>query len=597
MNNKCIKVFMKDKKKAYFTVGIILVIAAVILIKLFYNFKAYELEYDVKPLSLKNKTLSVNLKIKRNAFFGSRNLSFVRGAIKLQNVKCIDNKNKKVEFTSKDGIINISKISFGTKYIDLSYNVIIGDVGKHGCRGQMYEDLITFEGESVFVLPIDTMDSNIYGNKGTLKKILIKYNVPSEWETVVPFTVRNNKRLSLINNPRWVDLYDIRKSSYTFGELKKEEHKTEKGKYILYIDSKAEEYYTKDAINGIDSLFNYYSDLFGYELDDFSLVLLRKDNRKETYILGGSSRKNQATTFDSNNARDWQLMSHRLFHSYFENKVEISNFNTPSQLWFYEGLVTYYENIAAGNLPNNIKINTEINMSTYFADIFQRYIYMKLKDPNNFSLIPMEEMKYSNSLGKIEFLHYTQAPLIVKYIEDDVFNQNKEKDNLLKYIISHNADKDKLKIESILKNVLGQKYEEVSKKYLFGKEIIPLWYLQSEKRNDENYTLEQLNNFEYNMYTWFKEENRYYLSDMLSNTNIDKISIIADKKNIHFEQIEIEQSVEKMSPTVYKLLKQYALRASVCEVDIKDKHAREKLLYDINNVCKWQSFGEKQINN
>ena len=50
------------------------------------------------------------------------------------------------------------------------------------------------------------------------------------------------------------------------------------------------------------------------------------------------------------------------------------------------------------------------------ANLYTRYLYMTLKEPSRFRIIPMEEGSI-RSHGKIEFLHYTKAPLLIYFIE------------------------------------------------------------------------------------------------------------------------------------------------------------------------------------
>lgn len=575
------------KNKAKSTIVFFGIMIFIIMLVIFNLPKNIAVDYEVKQFSIDDKILSVNVKISNAGFFKPSKYQLIKGSMQVSEEKCIDSLNNPVKFSTADGVINIDKISSKAKYVLYSYNVKIGNLGKHGANGEVYSNMLTFEGESVLAMPINALKENMK-SVDNIKRISVQCMVPNVWDAIIPYPKKNEKDISEVMNPTWTSLYEIRRSSFTFGKFEKDEHLNGKVGYTVYLDTDAKKYYTEDAKKGIESLYKYYSNLFNYDLENFSIVLLKKDDMKQDYIISGSSTKNLVSSFDPEVARDWQLFGHRLFHSFFESEVTATKYHEPPVLNFYEGLATYYENISMKSLPENIKNRLNIFPDNEMADLFERYTYMKLKNPSNFSLTPMLEMEISTSPAKVEFLHYTQAPLMVKCLEDLAAKKTGKEDNIIHYIVKHKDD-NSVTPDKIANSLLGEDGRTFTEKYIRGDEIVPLWGLNS-KGGENKDVIEKLNIFEYNMYTWFYQENTLYIYDVLDTDMLSKLSQEADKEALHFADTITETNVKNMSPTVYNLLKEYMLRAKVCAVDVKDKYSREALLINKINVDKWNDF-------
>ncbi len=556
----------------------------------FYSYpRKIELEYVVKPYSVDDKKLNVTIKIKPLKSGTDKTFVLVKGNMKISNEKCTDNLNKDVNFKSENGIIVIDKLSEGAEYLNYSYNVTIGGSGKHGDNGQIFQDLLTFAGESVLALPLRALN---YDNpkEDIIKKITVQCSAPDTWEAIIPFAKSGAKAVTEIENPSWKDLYELRQATFTFGKFEKEKHIDSNGKgYTVYLDSEAKQYYDSNAEKGIESLYNYYSKLFSYDLDNYSMVMLRKNNETQNYIIGGVCTQNLASTFNPSNKRDWQLLSHRIFHSFFESKIQSERFLKAPLLEFYEGLATYYENLSLDSLPDNIKSSLNISPDKEFQYLFERYAYMRLKDPQSLSLAPLAEVQLQQSPARIEFLHYTQMPLTVSYMEQLINKSSGKKNNILNYIFENSSDSTAT-VEKITSRLLGKNSDSFISKYLRGSEIIPLWNTYVSKNENDEDVIKRLNNYEFELYTWFSIENQLYKYDLADNAELEKLSQEANKGDVKFADEVTEKIVEDTSPTIYKLLKSYALRASVCSVPYNDSLLREKLLASQSNLNKWDTY-------
>ena len=105
------------------------------------------MEYgDIKFLVRKSlnteEGLNIRLKIKD---VNVRKIQFYRGKTKINNIKC------KEEFYCDSNFIYINNKSSD---LILEYDVLIGSLGKHGKGGEIGEDLISFMGEQILILPI-----------------------------------------------------------------------------------------------------------------------------------------------------------------------------------------------------------------------------------------------------------------------------------------------------------------------------------------------------------------------------------------------------------------------------------------------------------
>ena len=111
------------------------------------------MEYgDIKFLVRKSlnteEGLNIRLKIKD---VNLREIQLYRGKTKINNIKC------KEEFYCDSNFIYINNKS---RDLILEYEVLIGKLGKHGKGGEIEEDLISFMGEQILMLPVEILTMN-----------------------------------------------------------------------------------------------------------------------------------------------------------------------------------------------------------------------------------------------------------------------------------------------------------------------------------------------------------------------------------------------------------------------------------------------------
>lgn len=582
---------MTVSRKNIFIKVVVLIPVLIILIYLILGLSntSYKIEYVISPSLESKNILDVTLTIyglnKKNREY----LPLYKGDINLLQPICTDDSGRKVVYAQNGEVLAIP-VS-GLEGIAFKYKVEIGQTGKHGFRGSQFDDLLTFDGSQVLVFPTIAVNGSDEEIIKSIKEVKILYDIPVEWSRVVPFEKKDDKTGNVVTrvvNPKWNDFYNIALSCYAFGRFEEKEYLQSNGRLRVYMDGKSDFQYSAETLEGINSLYEYYSKVFGYTIPRLDIVLLREDNKDRQYIMGGSGFQIIGSTFNPELARDWQLLGHRMFHAFFDYKVDSTKFHMAPQLWFYEGLTTYYENTAMDQLPKEILSKIQINSQDSLLSLFRRYTYMYLKDPNLFRITPMKEANISSS-AQLEFLHYTQAPLIVKAMEDISYSNNKEHDRILRYIIN-NHRKGGLELKNIFEYAIGSdSLIGFAKNYLFGDNILPLWYLSNNIEENSEEVISQLNEFEYLLWTWFRSENIDFKNEILTSDKLEALSIKAEYENIYFAQKEIEEKVKGASKTVYDLLKQYALRAKVCGVEYDEK-LRDRLLSNTDNIRKWEEY-------
>ena len=120
----------------------------------------------------------------------------------------------------------------------------------------------------------------------------------------------------------------------------------------------------------------------------------------------------------------------------FDSRIPTQTFHAAPNLWFYEGLATYYENASMSALPEKQREQLGIRPEWQFQSLFNRYLTIRIKDPALFSFAPMDEALISESEGRKEFLHYIQAPLVVKLVEDRASELSGQQDAVLHAILA-----------------------------------------------------------------------------------------------------------------------------------------------------------------
>jgi len=466
---------------------------------------------------------------------------------------------EKETFLSDDGIVTIP-VSRGSR-TTMVYDVNVAAPGKHGARGAVTNDFAVFDGDQAFLLPAEFTIYFEEGVKKAVSRIKIDFDFPKEWIGIVPF-----KRL---DKPDWMDIYAITKNAFVFGNFEQVPG-TADGLAVFALPGQS----PGDA-SGFESLFAYFSDLFGSSPPELNVVLLPHDDPYGP-IIGGSGTVNIASSFDQNSLRDWQLLSHRMFHAFYDIAAPYMNVHVAPNIWLNEGLVTYYENLATGALPEPLKERLGVDTDRHFALTFNQYLYMRLKEPFVYNFAPMEE-ELLTSAAMTEFLHYTAAPLIVKFFEDESVSLGNPPNALLRYCLDESAFEDTYTAIAAALDLLGDKGEDFCKNYMLGMDMPPLWYLKDYQPSSAE-VLESLNYIEILLANWHQTENMDYPADLVSEQELREAMDASGSGRIPVLSYDLNASIREYCPELFALIKDYYRRASEQGFDLNDRDLRFKML-------------------
>lgn len=511
--------------------------------------------------------LSVTLEI-TNPFFSKTNtVTLYIGDKQITVNGCKDAQGRPAGDPYTNGGLMFITIGRGSKTF-ISYTAGIAAPGKHGSQGIITGDYAVFDGEEALLLPYDYYNYKPGSDRAPLMGgISFDFNLPAGWERIT--------RRPAVKNPRWADIYGIAQDAFVFGKFTKIPG-TARGLSAFALSSVPDPV-SQETVDGFNSLYAYYAKLFGSAPDLYSVIALPKADARTPQVIGGAGRGSVAASFDPDLLRDWQLLAHRMFHAFFDTAAPYAAIHMAPNTWFNEGLAAYYENMSMDALPSRLKQRLDISVNGQFALLFDRFLYMRIKDPMVFNYPPMKEDQMP-SQGNIEFLHYTYAPLIVKLLDDQARDKGGPPDAALKFCVSHGASFDDrfVAFETAL-NLLGQDDgQKFCETYLMNPQIPPLWYLKPYQPPDKE-VLGELNDFEYVLGTWFKQDDANYHTDNISYEQLTEAEANLDKERASFVSAGMGGAIENYCAPVYALLNDYFYRAKQKGINYNDPDLRKKM--------------------
>ncbi|MCL2152146.1 MAG: hypothetical protein FWH57_04175 [Oscillospiraceae bacterium] len=452
----------------------------------------------------------------------------------------------------------------------LTYAVEIATPGKHGNRGGINDGYAVFDGEQALLLPVSVYTYRPGSDRLPLMgEISFSFFLPDTWEQVVA--------RDTVKNPCWPDIYAITQDAFVFGDFAKSPN-TPDGLDVFTLSGS--EPLSQVAIDGINGLYSYYSDLFASTPKKYSVVALPEPDDGALKIIGGAGTGSVAASFDPDLTRDWQLLSHRMFHAFFDSSAPYATFHMAPNTWFYEGLATYYENMSMAALPSELKTRLDINVGRQMALLFNNYLYMRIKDPATFSFPPMREDELALEAA-IEFLHYTTAPLIVNLLENMARDKGCPPDAALKFCVDNGDKFDELFVsfEAIIETLGEEDAEAFCGSYLLSVTPPPLWDLKQYLPSDEA-ILAGLNDVEYVLGTWLKNNDENYHIDTVTYKQLTEAIENLNEKRALFLSVETSVALEDYCLPLYALLNDYYYRAKEKGISYDDPELRYKVFSD-----------------
>ncbi|MBN2092881.1 hypothetical protein JW964_24885 [candidate division KSB1 bacterium] len=541
------------------------------------------LDYQVK---IDSNDIKIDLDI-QNFHIKNRSpyLVFYIGNIKLKTLKISsDLTNQQIDYQIQKHILFIGPLTGFEKKLTLHYTIQPGYLAKHGHQGHIDKNYCLLAGEQFLILP----------TAGRASRTQIHFVAPENWQTFLPPIVDSNyevtKNKITTTDTNWTGFYQLVKNCYIFGKFSAS---WDQFHSLNFIFSKTiSDSIQKKVQNLTTELIQFFNQRFQQRLSHYSFCFadFASDSEK---IMGGVGPFSMGFTFSPHKKRDWQLLSHRLFHVYFDRFIGIKSFHLPPDLWFLEGMATFYEILAPGNLRLN-----EFGIKSYsddkeFCQLYQRYLYFRLKDPELFKLIPTDKIKLSSA--QIEFLHYTQAPLLILAIQEiSAQNQVQTGNDVLWQWLQDMKSYPDTTLEAFISARGESALQKFWQNFIAGDSLLPPGTIlpknvEKDFPNNSQEIMHELKEYENLLFTWFQDEPEKFLKESIFESDFFPIVTNSDFQQINFANPNVEKLVFDFSPTIFYSLKINRLRLHVCKIDPTDPIRNFKLSQPENQEI-WNTF-------
>lgn len=497
------------------------------------------IKYVVTIPSTTYKPVSVDMRIYRTEETKDEaysSISLYQGMVKVSDFKVYTHEGREINYFNRAGRI---MITLPKEWVDVKYNVRLGELDKHGHQGIQTDKNVLFGGEHVFFMPFQE----------SMSKVEVEFKLPKKWKCIIP---HSKGRRIVKKDTGWFDNYTILKNCYAFGSFRKKSFRYRRGKLRVWFPVDEElapgnpDVLTKKCFR----MYKYFAGLFGRGIRSYDMVLLgmAKDGKK---IISGTGDRSFSSTIINGEMRDWQLMAHRMTHSYIDNYIKFRELHSPSSLWLLEAMTTYYENMAMGEGEYG-----PMTAEEGFADLFRRYLFYRTIRTDLRTVKPGDEAKLTGRT-EVEYLHYTVAPLTLIAMDDMIRKRHGSMggDYLLKWCIE-NSD-DRTMFTNMIDNYssfLGNSIDGFIDDFVKSNYVLPLWDRFKNLDEDPAKVVEGLEYYDNVLASWYKVDEVGYESPDLSLDGIDEVVAKAEAAGIHIPNQLLEQRIKDFSPTIYKLL-------------------------------------------
>ena len=453
----------------------------------------------------------------------------------------------------------------------LTYQVTLGQSGKHGAQGTAGESFCVFDGLHALLLPAEAYVEGIPSDEVLMSRLSVVLEVPEGWSAVNPF--------EQMEHVTWPDLYDLTNDCFAMGRFVTAELTSEEGGVLRVHTAENGWQPEEQDQEALLSLLDYYIGLFGIE-KEYDVIFLPSD----TAVIGGAGRHSVGASFDPEESRDWELLSHRMFHAFLDSRVRGQSIHQAPLLWLAEGLATYYENMALQSLPETVKNQFGWEKDRQLADLYDQYLYMRYKEPLLYQIEPEEEADLM-SQAQVEFLHYIQAPLTVAWLEEETGEENAVLSDLLEHY-----DEGAYSVRDMTGRLLGsEEAERAWDAYFAGTEVLPLWQLGTVSREPEE-ILANLNEAEITLGSWLDDELGYYPIETMSLEGLETLKESGQLDRVSYADEETEEYISQYAETIDSLLRENCLRAELTGNEADDPMTRYEVLGNEEVAEAWKSW-------
>lgn len=522
----------------------------------------FGVSYTVEPTDIESKIVSVSIELTPDKLSPDRMFYLDIGEVEASEPVCTDADGTEIALNNLGSAWEIGPVSEDCESVVFQYDVKLGENTGVDFQvdGDLYEDLLAFQGKKVLMMPL--FDSN---NLAHMEKYISSVSFQlaggSDWNAIIPFAPANSPEKSFqLERPTWYDYYDLINSSYCFGSFEPLNLSSGGENAVFYLDSAIRESAELSDLSMVISFYNYYTGVFGSNLDK-PVVLLRTNEDGESIILSGVGGQSAAISLSMYTPDACQTMSRTLYHAFFDSKVHARNLHYQPNEWLYRGLGDRYVNASAEALPQELKDLYGIQVQDDLNTRYMKYLFISLKDPVMASL--SSDMEGSMAAGQEDFYFNVKVPLILETIES--FTSQKQENALLHYLMEQPQRQD-VNISRLMQDLLGDN-EEMVRAYFSGTSFIPnYWNLSAQNWSAED-TVNLLAGYEDTLSTLFDQQYVLYPYDPVFLIKTDRLYQEIEERDLSFATPEVEQLVKDYSETLYLLLMQNALRADLCGID------------------------------
>ena len=522
----------------------------------------FGVSYTVEPTDIESKIVSVSIELTPDKLSPDRMFYLDIGEVEASEPVCTDADGTEIALNNLGSAWEIGPVSEDCESVVFQYDVKLGENTGVDFQvdGDLYEDLLAFQGKKVLMMPL--FDSNnLTHMEKYISSVSFQLAGGSDWNAIIPFAPANSSEKSFqLERPTWYDYYDLINSSYCFGSFEPLNLSSGGENAVFYLDSAIRESAELSDLSMVISFYNYYTGVFGSNLDK-PVVLLRTNEDGESTILSGVGGQSAAISLSMYTPDACQTMSRTLYHAFFDSKVHARNLHYQPNEWLYRGLGDRYVNASAEALPQELKDLYGIQVQDDLNTRYMKYLFISLKDPVMASL--SSDMEGSMAAGQEDFYFNVKVPLILETIES--FTSQKQENALLHYLMEQPQRQD-VNISRLMQDLLGGN-EEMVRAYFSGTSFIPnYWNLSAQNWSAED-TVNLLAGYEDTLSTLFDQQYVLYPYDPVFLIKTDRLYQEIEERDLSFATPEVEQLVKDYSETLYLLLMQNALRADLCGID------------------------------
>ncbi len=522
----------------------------------------FGVSYTVEPTDIESKIVSVSIELTPDKLSPDRMFYLDIGEVEASEPVCTDADGTEIALNNLGSAWEIGPVSEDCESVVFQYDVKLGENTGVDFQvdGDLYEDLLAFQGKKVLMMPL--FDSNnLTHMEKYISSVSFQLAGGSDWNAIIPFAPANSSEKSFqLERPTWYDYYDLINSSYCFGSFEPLNLSSGGENAVFYLDSAIRESAELNDLSMVISFYNYYTGVFGSNLDK-PVVLLRTNEDGESTILSGVGGQSAAISLSMYTPDACQTMSRTLYHAFFDSKVHARNLHYQPNEWLYRGLGDRYVNASAEALPQELKDLYGIQVQDDLNARYMKYLFISLKDPVMASL--SSDMEGSMAAGQEDFYFNVKVPLILETIES--FTSQKQENALLHYLMEQPQRQD-VNISRLMQDLLGDN-EEMVRAYFSGTSFIPnYWNLSAQNWSAED-TVNLLAGYEDTLSTLFDQQYVLYPYDPVFLIKTDRLNQEIEERDLSFATPEVEQLVKDYSETLYLLLMQNALRADLCGID------------------------------